>query len=77
MIPTYRDTGEPLYTDDKDIAAWYDSQGRHGFESYAAMRQAWDVYGEELMAEDPGSWWAWRQWSQVKVSDLVGVDDAT
>jgi hypothetical protein len=71
QLPAYRDTNEPIYTSEEDIAAHYVG----GFRSYDEMKQAWGVHSEELMAQDPGSWWAWQQWSEVKVSDLVGGDE--
>jgi len=72
-IPRYMDGArEPAYGPEDPRAGW------RGFQGYAEAKGAWAVHGAELMAEDPGrSWWAWQQWDEVKVSDLVGGGDAT
>jgi hypothetical protein len=65
-IPQYMDTGEPAYPPTDPRARWL------GFEGYEQAHRAWEVHGEQLMAEDPGGkWWGWEQWSTVTVGDLM------
>jgi hypothetical protein len=74
-IPRYMDTHEPICTAEADVAAHYEGLPFRGFATYAEMRRAWEIHGEDLMAESPGSWWAWQQWSMVTVSNFTGGEE--
>jgi hypothetical protein len=71
-LPQDRETGAYATA---DIATAYERQPRCGFDTFAGLREAWEMFGDQLMEDDPGPWWAFQQFSLVKVGDLVGGDE--
>jgi hypothetical protein len=72
-LPVFAGTGEYAA---EDIGAAYERLPRRGFRTYAEMKRAWELHGAQLMEDDPaGPWWGFQEFSDVKVSDLVGGDE--